>query len=210
MNQTSPLLNARSHYANLLGETSFIIANSENQELTYHAQNTVQWAGILTSREETITVSAMKPEDQNLQVAAFTHEIERAMNNSLHPHDFQSYSLYKQASLIRSSEIMTEIMIKLKTPAEISNEIIKIMRLAASDDNSDERAVTLREADILSFFSLSLPRFFVYKISDKLLQEICMCEFKRLTPRSYKYLTKFNFSDVRLKYYINIMFKEVV
>lgn len=197
-----------SHYARLLGECSYIISCSENQELIYHSQNTVQWAGILSNQDDKISVSSIKPKNRNLEIAAFTHEIERAVSGSLHPHNFQSYALYKQASTIRSSEIMEKIMNKLQIPSVISSEILKIIRLAAVDDKSFTEAILLKEADILSFFSVSLPNFFIHKISDKLLQEICIYELKRLGSKAQKFLAKINVSDIRVKYYINSIFKE--
>ena len=212
----------RSYYAKLLGEIATVISDSENQELIYHSLNTVQWSGILLSSDVRIddynnglsnlklTVNSLKPSDQNLEVAAFAHEIERAVKNSLQPQDFQSYYLYKQASLIKSSEILADLGKKTGTSNEIIKKAVRIIEEAASEEDGDILSTTLKDADILSFFSLSLPRFFINKISDKLLQEICMYEFKRLSPNAHKFLSKFNFSDVRLKYYINILWKENV
>jgi hypothetical protein len=197
------------YYYQILNYITQIISASCNREFIQHSQNTVQWAGVLLAGIEMPTVCSLSPKDGAILVSSFTHEIERAMSNNLHPHDFQSYSLYKQASHIRSSEIMADIMIKLKIPNEIANEIIAITKNSASLAECNEKTLIVREADALSFFSLSLPFFFVHRLSDKVLQDICAWEFKKLTPRARKHLSRLKFTDLRLKYYVNAMFSEV-
>jgi hypothetical protein len=198
------------HYYEILSYVTPIIASSHNKEFIQHAQNTVQWAGVFSSNVENPTVESLSPKDGSILIAAFTHEIERAIGNNLHPHDFQTYGLYKQASHIRSSEIMGEIMQKLNTPTEVINEIVKIIKNSATISDCSEKTLIVREADALSFFSLSLPFFFVQRLSDKVLQDICAWEFRKLTPRAKKHLARLKFTDLRLKYYVNAMFSEVV
>ncbi len=202
--------NLSSQFYNILEEVSTIISSSQNKEFIQHAQNTVQWAGVLSSNSEIPTVGSLSPKDGSILIAAFTHEIERAIGDSLHPHDFQGYSLYKQASHIRSAEIMTEIMTRLNMPKEHVNEIATIIKNSATLGDTSEKASIVREADALSFFSLSLPFFFVHRLSDKVLQDICAWEFKKLSPRSKKQLMRLKFNDLRLKYYVNSMFNEQV
>jgi hypothetical protein len=203
--------NISKHYYNILEEVTPIISASCNREFTQHAQNTVQWAGVLMSGVEFPTVSSLSPSDGAVLVASFVHEIERGMPNHLHPHDFQSYSLYKQASHIRSSEIMAEIMSQIGTPDEISQEIVSIIKNAANiNHDCDEKTLIVREADALSFFSLSLPFFFVQRLSDKVLQDVCAWEFRKLSSRARKHLARLKFMDLRLKYYVNAMFSEIL
>ena len=198
------------HHYDILNCVTPMIASSHNREFIQHSQNTVQWAGVRSANVEVPTVDSLSPKNGNILIAAFTHEIERGAGSSLQPHDFQSYSLYKQASHTRSSEIMQEIMNKLKTPVEISSEIVKIIKCSANVNECDEKTLIIREADALSFFAMSLPFFFVHKLSDKVLQDICIWEFKKLTPKAKKYLSRFKFTDLRLKYYVNAMFSESV
>ena len=198
------------YYYDILNYVTPIITSSHNREFIQHAQNTVQWAGVFSANVDCPTVDSISPKDGSVLIAAFTHEIERGIGNNLHPHDFQTYSLYKQASHIRSSEIMAEIMKKLKTPSDVSIEIIKLIKNSANINDCDEKTLIVREADAMSFFSLSLPFFFVQRLSDKVLQDICAWEFKKLTPRAKKHLARIKFTDLRLKYYVNAMFSEVV
>ena len=197
-------------FYNILEEVSAVIASSQNKEFIQHSQNTVQWAGVLSANVETPTVGSLSPKDGSILIAAFTHEIERAIGDSLHPHDFQGYSLYKQASHIRSAEIMHEIMTRLNMTKEHVIEITTIIKNSATLGDTSEKVSIVREADALSFFSLSLPFFFVHRLSDKVLQDICAWEFKKLTPRSKKQLMRLKFNDLRLKYYVNSMFNEQV
>jgi hypothetical protein len=192
----------------IIEEASTIIPSSFNKEFIHHSQNTVQWAGTLCANVETPTVNSLTPKDGAILVASLTHEIERGVGNSLHPHDFQGYSLYKQASHIRSAEIMQELMMKLNTPKEFISEVTTIIRNSATLSDTNEKVSIVREADALSFFSLSLPFFFVHRLSDKVLQDICAWEFKKLSARSKKHLARLKFSDLRLKYYVNSMFNE--
>lgn len=187
-----------------------IIACSHNRELIHHLQTAVQWSGVRSANIEIPTVESLSPKNGDILLAALTHEIERAVGSQLQPHDFQSYSLYKQASHTRSSEIMGEIMKKLKTPVEISSEVTRIIRGAVNLSDTDPKTVIVKDADALSFFSLSLPFFFVQRLSDKVLQDICAWEFSKLTPMAKKYLSRFKFSDLRLKYYVSAMFSEAV
>lgn len=198
------------HHYDILNYVTPMIASSHNREFIQHSQNTVQWAGVRSSNVDIPTVDSLSPKNGNILIAAFTHEIERGAGSNLQPHDFQSYSLYKQASHTRSSEIMHDIMTKLKTPIEISSEITKMIKNSANVNECDEKTLIIREADVLSFFALSLPFFFVQRLSDKVLQELCIWEFKKLTPKAKKYLARFKFTDLRLKYYVNAMFSESV
>jgi hypothetical protein len=181
-----------------------VIASSENQELIYHSQATVHWAGILSKNSENINVSSIKPDDRKLEIAAFTHEIERAFSDRLDPYNFQSFYLYKYASIIRSSEILEKIMRNHEVDHQTINEIINIIVESTNDMSLNQKAIILREADVLSFFKVSLPNFFMQKISDKLLHEICMHEFKKLTERGRRYLSQIiSFSDSRIKFYLD-------
>lgn len=197
-------------YYKILDEVTAIISSSSNKEFIQHAQNTVQWAGVLSANVDIPTVGSLSPKDGSVLIASFTHEIERAIGNSLHPHDFQGYSLYKQASHIRSAEIMQEIMSRLNTPKELIAEITTIIKNSATLSDNNDKVALVREADALSFFSLSLPFFFIHRLSDKVLQDICAWEFKKLSQRSRKQLARLKFNDLRLKYYVNSMFNEQV
>jgi hypothetical protein len=190
-------------FMKILSKCCWIISSSENQELIYHSQNTVHWAGILSKETDQITVSSIKPEDRKLEIAAFAHEIERAFPNKLEPQNFQSFYLYKQASTIRSAEILEKIMIDCNLDYETTKEIVEIIILSSSKQNSNENSVILRDADILSFFKISLPNFFMQKISDKFLQEICFNEFKRLSENGKKYFLQMNLIDKRIKFYVD-------
>jgi hypothetical protein len=192
----------------IIEEASIIISSSFNKEFIHHSQNTVQWAGTLCANVETPTVCSLTPKDGAILVASFTHEIERGVGNSLHPHDFQGYSLYKQASHIRSAEIMQELMTRLNTPKEFITEVTTIIKNSITLSDMNEKVSIVREADALSFFSLSLPFFFVHRLSDKVLQDICAWEFKKLSNKSKKHLARLKFNDLRLKYYVNSMFNE--
>ena len=149
------------HINKTIEEASIIIASSLNKEFIHHSQNSVQWAGALCANVETPTVSCLTPKDGAILVAALTHEIERGVGNSLHPHDFQGYSLYKQASHIRSAEIMQELMTRSNSPKEFIAEVTTIIRNSATLSDASEKVSIVREADALSFFSLSLPFFFI-------------------------------------------------
>jgi hypothetical protein len=186
----------------ILNYVTPLIASSSNREFIQHAQNTMQWAGIIASAAEFATVASM-PKDGNLLVAAFTHEIERTIPPALHPKDFASYALYKQQSHLRSAELMADIMQKLNTPQDIANSIITMIRDAQSTDDCDANTLILREADVLSYFAFSLPQFFVMRLSDEGLKEICVWEIQKLTVRGRKYLAKLKFNDLRLKYCVN-------
>ena len=192
----------------IVEEVSLIISSSFNKEFIHHSQNTVQWAGTLCANVELPTVTSLTPKDNSILIASLTHEIERGVGSSLHPHDFQGYSLYKQASHIRSSEIMQDLMTKLNAPKDFINEVVNIVKNSATLSDTSEKVSIVREADALSFFSLSLPFFFVHRLSDKVLQDICAWEFKKLSAKSKKHLARLKFNDLRLKYYVNSMFNE--
>ncbi len=207
--------NYDSDLVNILSICCRLLSSSHNDELMYHAITTAHWADVLSRDIYDINQESnnnIKQFDRKLELAAFAHEIERATNNKLDPYNFQSFVLYKQASLIRSIEVIDNIMKDYGLNPQIIKEVTDIMILSISDKKSIQNnpyPIILREADSLSFLKTSIQTFFIDKISDNLLHEICRNEILKLTPRGLKYLTKINFQDPRMKKYINNTLSEI-
>lgn len=191
-------------YSKFFSEIVRCVSESSEKELTQHLLNTLQWAAVLEHGVDIPTVRSLMPITPEIKIAAMGHEFERTTGNCLRPHDFQSFDLYKQASHIRSAELVAELGRKLDIPQEIVGEVTRLIRNSVFSDH-EERASILREADALSAFSLSLP-FFVAPLlaSEKIMHDICSWEFNRLGARGRKHLMRFNtrFVDPRLQRYV--------
>jgi hypothetical protein len=189
-----------------------IIYNSNNEELISHSQNTVYFSGLLSSNINDFNANNLlfkKPEDQKLELIGLAHEIERVFNNRLNPLNFQSFFLYKQASLIRSAEILEKIMIANNVEFSIIKEIINTILLSLDSSKSyNENSIIFKESDSLSFLQMSIQNFFINTINDNLLNEICLHEIKKLTSRGKNILLKIKFHNNRLQDCIDKIYKE--
>ncbi len=124
------------------------ISKSRVPEDPLHADNTLHWL----LRLEPGAGPALK-------IAAFGHDIERAVDNrKVKRSDFDTYDAFKAAHARNSAEILEALMRRLGIPADLAGEIARLVRL--HETGGDPSADLIKTADALSFFHVNLPFFF--------------------------------------------------
>ncbi len=125
-----------------------LIVQSSFPEEPFHSINTLEW------------IFKLNPDsDTALQVAAIGHDIERSFENKrIRTTDYDSYDEYKQAHALNSAQILTEIMEEYGVDQELVDDVAHLV--AHHEIGGDERAELLKNADIMSFFHVSLPLYY--------------------------------------------------
>ena len=126
----------------------FVISRSSVPEDPLHAANTLQW------------LIKLEPDaDPALRLAAFGHDIERAVDRrKVNRADFAVYDEFKAAHARNSARILAELMREIGIAADISGEIARLVRL--HETGGDPRSDLIKTADAISFFQVNLPLYF--------------------------------------------------
>jgi len=129
-----------SKYEEAIEEISKLISDSKNIVDASHAKNTLHWLIII------------RPDaDDILKIAAYAHDIERAMPDRLNKDDFDEYSTYKLAHSKCSGVIASKIALNVGyTPSE-AEKVAHLIELAEFS-SSDEDVQSICDADSISFF----------------------------------------------------------
>lgn len=126
-----------------------IIEGSHVPEDPVHAKNTLEW------------LLKLKPDaDEALKLAAFGHDIERAIEErKVKRREYSSYDEFKDAHASNSANIIAEIMKECNTGKELINDVFFLVR--HHETGGSKRVDVLRDADSVSFFHVNLPYYFV-------------------------------------------------
>ena len=124
-----------------------IISQSKNSIDYTHAENTLEWLTKLYGAE-----------DEILCLAAFAHDIERAMPNRLHPKEFLDYDEYKRQHSMRSGEIVSSIAEKCGFSKDESSRLAKVIA-GAEFTSTDPDIQKVCDADSISFFDNNLDTY---------------------------------------------------
>lgn len=117
-----------------------IIAQSSNDIDLSHAKNTLYWLNVLCPNA-----------DELLRLAAFAHDVERAMPDRLKKKDFPSYETYKRAHAKRSGQIVSNILRDIGYTSKQTKKVAYLIESAEFSSN-DGQVQCICDADSISFF----------------------------------------------------------
>lgn len=166
-------------------KVEFIIARSDVPEDPAHAQNTLDWLLLL------------KPTADNaLVIAAFAHDIERAINSrKVLRANFPDYEAFKAAHARNSAEIVKKIMHDCDVPQDIAGEVYRLISL--HEVGGDPRSDLIKNADSVSFFEVNLPLYFERHGWEESVRR-SIWGYRRLSPRMREVVRSFLFENEQL------------
>lgn len=170
-----------------------IIAGSTTEEDPGHAENTVEW------------LLQLSPEaDEALQMAALSHDIERAIETRKVRHtDYENYDAFKWAHACNSAKILREILEKCKIDKSFTDEVCWLVTY--HEIGGDSRSDLLKDADSLSYFAVNLPIYYQREGWEES-KKRCIWGYKRLSIQAQKQLQNMTYEqDV-----LNSLLKEVI
>lgn len=156
-------------------EVEDIIRRSPVPEDPIHAKNTLYW------------LLRLYPEaDENLKLAAFAHDIERAIpEKKVKREDFPDYDSFKMAHAENSAKIIGQIM-KKHNLCDKRIEDIKLLVLR-HETGGCKRSNLIKDADALSFFDTNLAFYMKRNTMEDVIHR-CIWGYKRLSPDKRRFL----------------------
>lgn len=169
------------------GRIDEIMTASPFPEDVFHSLNTLEW------------VLKIAPDaDMALQIAALGHDIEHGLpDRSVHPANYQTYDEYKQAHAINSAQILREILEECGAAPETVEDVTRLV--ANHETGGDPRQETLKNADVLSFFSVALP-LFNDRRGPEITKKRCVWGFKKLPLELQAMVREIEYPDEDLKH----------
>ena len=163
-----------------------IISQSPFPEDVFHSINTLEW------------VLRLAPDaDSALQVAALGPDIERGFpDRRIHASNFKTYDEYKQAHALNCARIFSEILTECGVEQAFIDDAARLV--ASHETGGDPRQEMLKNADILSFFHVSLPLFNDRRGAD-ITRKRCVWGFKKLPPELQDIVREMEYPDDDLK-----------
>jgi len=168
-------------------EIEDIISRSEVPEDYAHAKNVKDW--VLKFRPDA---------DWALQIAAFAHDIERALpRRKVVRSKFASYNDFKNAHALNSARVIQEILDKYPLSRKVKNKIIILIRNHELGQSKDSDLALLKDADSLSFFELNLLDYAERNDESEILFRM-IWGYNRLSKRARQIVKEFNYENERL------------
>lgn len=147
-----------------------------------HAENTVVW------------LLRLKPDaDEALQLAAFGHDIERALEGRKVKRDsFATFDDFKRAHAFNSARIVAEIMENCQMEKPLIRDVFDL--ISQHETGGSKRADILKNADALSFFDVNLASYFSRNTRDEVLSR-CVWGYQRLAPHLRRLLAAMKYES---------------
>ncbi len=162
-----------------------IISRSRVPEDPFHAQNTLDWLLKLDPRA-----------DVALQLAAFAHDIERALKKrKVRRGDFADYDRYKAAHAEHGARILQKIMTACRVPSDLAADVSRLVR--RHEHGGNPRSDLLKDADSLSFFEVNLPFYFERNGSEETIRR-GVWGYRRLSPGARLFLGNLHYPNTEL------------
>ncbi len=163
-----------------------IVSMSPYSEDIFHSINTLEW------------VLKLDPNaDIALQIAALGHDIERGLEDRrVKASYYNTFDEFKQAHALNCAEILVEIMEECGVEQKIIDDVAHLV--ANHEVGGDEREELLKNADVLSFFHVSLPLYFDRKGPDTT-RKRCVWGYKKLPEDLRKVVNEIEYLDEELK-----------
>jgi hypothetical protein len=172
------------------GRIDEIISQSPFPEDVFHSINTLEW------------VLRLAPDaDSALQIAALGHDIERGFpDRCIHASNFKTYDEYKQAHALNCAQILSEVLEDCGVEQAFIDDVARLT--ANHETGGDPRQEALKNADILSFFHVSLP-LFNDRRGPEITKRRCVWGFKKLPPELQYIVREMDYPDETLKQLID-------
>ncbi len=172
-----------------------IIKKSPVPEDPIHAKNTLYW------------LLRIEPKaDKILRLAAFSHDIERAIpEKKVKRKDFSDYESFKKAHAENSASIMAQIM---KKYGICDKEIKEIRHLILHhEEGGDPRSDLIKDADALSFFDVNLLYYMKRNPMDEVIFR-CRWGYRRISPERRVFLKEIMRKNKKLSSIIRKVIKD--
>ena len=163
-----------------------IVILAEYPEEPFHSINTHEWL-----------LRLVPDADQALQIAAIGHDIERSVpDRKVLARNYDSYDLFMMAHAENSAQILSEIMNDCGVDKETVYDIAFLV--ANHETGSGDRIDMLKNADVLSFFNVSLPFYYDRKGAETTKRQM-VWNFKRLSPDLRNLIAEIDIVDEELR-----------
>lgn len=168
-------------------EIEDIISRSDVPEDYAHAKSVKEW--VLEFRPDA---------DWALQIAAFAHDIERALpQRKVIRSKFSDYNDFKNAHALRSTKVIQEILDKYPLSRKVKNKIFILIRNHELGQSEDSDLAVLKDADSLSFFKVNLLAYAERNDESEILSRM-MWGYQRLSERARQIIKEFHYENERL------------
>ncbi len=159
-----------------------IIKGSPVPEDLIHSKNTLEWLLKLKADADTA-----------LKIAAFGHDIERAMEErKVRRRDYRKYDEFKGAHALNSARVIAEIMEECEMPKDLADDVFFLVR--HHEMGGTRRANLLKAADTISFFHVNLPHYFMREGEEETKRR-CMWGLRRLPVNLKKVVVGFDYQN---------------
>lgn len=162
-----------------------IIAGSSVPEDLLHAENTLVWLLRLDPKA-----------GQALQIAAFAHDIERALENTkIHRKDFDDYDSFKASHANNSAKVLMEFLTEYGIDTAISAEACSLVSLHETGGNAN--ADLLMNVDSISYFDVNLPLYYEREGWEETKRR-SVWGYQRLSTKGKEIVKKLKYTDEML------------
>jgi hypothetical protein len=159
-----------------------IIAGSRVPEDPLHAENTLKWLFRLEPKA-----------DRSLQIAAFAHDIERAVETrKVSRADFNDYDAFKAAHARNGAAILRAILDKCGVAKSVVDEACRLVGL--HEVGGDRRSDLLKDADSISYFEVNMPMYYQREGWEETRRR-CSWGYRRLSVRMRKIARRLTYDD---------------
>ncbi len=172
-------------------EVEDIISRSDVPEDYAHAKSVKEW--VLKFRPDA---------DWALQIAAFAHDIERALpQRKVIRSKFSDYNDFKNAHALSSARVIQEILDKYPLSRKVKNKILILIRNHELGQSEDSDLAVLKDADSLSFFEVNLLAYAERNDESEILSRM-IWGYQRLSKRARQIVKEFHYENERLNEFL--------
>jgi hypothetical protein len=181
-------INYRKAIENEIGD---IISRSDLPEDYAHARSVKEW------------VIKFRPDaDWALQLAAFAHDIERALpQRKVIRSKFSDYNDFKNAHALNSAKVIQEILDEYPFSRKVKNKILSLIRNHELGLTNDVDIAILKDADSLSFFEVNLLAYAERNDESEILSRM-IWGYQRLSKRARQIVKEFHYENERLNEFL--------
>ncbi len=181
-------INYRKAIENEIGD---IISRSDLPEDYAHARGVKEW------------VIKFSPDaDWALQLAAFAHDIERALpQRKVIRSKFSDYNDFKNAHALNSAKVIQEILDEYPLSRKVKNKILSLIRNHELGLTNDVDIAILKDADSLSFFEVNLLAYAERNDESEILSRM-IWGYQRLSKRARQVVKEFHYENERLNEFL--------
>lgn len=153
-----------------------------------HADLTLKW------------VLKIKPDaDDALQIAAFGHDIDRAVykiTETTHLKDYSEIDQFKKEHAARSAKVMKKLLEKESFDKELIAKVVKLIE--NHEVGGDEEANILTDADSIAYFDYNIYEYMEKNGPERTKNKVEFM-YSRLSDRAKKIVKSLNYKDPEIK-----------